>query len=231
MIAGLARATLAWLARDPARVRRALPFYAPFADIAAASDAELLRRLEVTYGAELGGFAASSVEASERNLPDLDSAVAQVDAELARTFPSLDAGRRRVADAFAALSELARRSIGIPLAADLLTRTMKRALSAKLPLPAVFPLYVRSDRNEEDACALKIDAAPFSGGPPGFPDPAGWSPLAAALNTSSNWLRARGISRIRIGGSYRLTTAFVAGRNFRAAIGFEINIPTKSGEW
>jgi hypothetical protein len=223
--------TLAWLARDPARVRRARPFYAPFADIAAASDAELRQRLEATYGDELGGFVAASVEVSERNLPGLDPAVAQFDAELARTFPTHDAGRRRVADAFAALSELARRSIGVPLAADLLTRTIEQALGANLPLPTVFPLHIRSDRNEEDARALQIDAAAFSGGPAGFPEPAGWSALAAALETTSRWFRARGISRMRLGGSYRLTTAFLAGRNFRSAIGFEIDIPTKSGEW
>lgn len=223
--------TLAWLARDPARVRRARPFYAPFADIAAASDAELRRRLEGTYGEELGGFVAASVELNERNLPELDAAVAQFDAELSRTFPSLDAGRRHVADAFAALSELARRSIGVPLAADLMARTMEQALGAKLPLPTVFPLHIRSDRNEEDARAVQIDAATFSGGPAGFPEPARWSALAAALETTSRWLRARSTSRIRLGGSYRLTTAFLAGRNFRSAIGFEIDIPTKSGEW
>jgi hypothetical protein len=223
--------TLAWLARDPARVREARPFYAPFADIAAASDAELRRRLEQSYGGPLGEFVATSVEASERNLPDLDAAVAQFDAELARAFPSLDAGRRRVADAFAALSDLARRSIGVPLAAGVLARTMEKALYMQLPLPPVFPLHVKSDRNDDNPHALQIDAAAFSGGPSGFPKPPEWSVLAAALDATSRWLRARGASRIRIGGSYRLTTAMLLGFALRAANGFELEILTRSGAW
>ena len=61
--------TLAWLARDPLRVRRARPFYASYADIIAASDAALRHSLVETYGLELGEFVASAVEVSERSLP------------------------------------------------------------------------------------------------------------------------------------------------------------------
>ncbi|MCK1402700.1 SAVED domain-containing protein [Bradyrhizobium sp. 4] len=223
--------TVSWLARDPNRVRNARPFYAPFADIAAASDNELRQRLLTSYGGELGAFVAAAVEVSERNLPELDAAVAQFDTKLTRTFPSLDASRRRVADAFAALSELARRSIGVPLSANLLTRTIEQALGTNLGLPTVFPLHIRSDKNEEDAHALQIDAAAFSGGSGEFPDRSGWSALTAALDTTSRWLQSRGTSRIRLSGSYRLTTAFLIGWKFRSAIGFELDIPMRSGNW
>lgn len=47
-------ATVGWLARNPSRVRKARPFYAAFADIMAASDAELLNRLVDTYGGQPG---------------------------------------------------------------------------------------------------------------------------------------------------------------------------------
>ncbi|MDF0498160.1 SAVED domain-containing protein [Bradyrhizobium yuanmingense] len=223
--------TLAWLARDPARVRKARPFYEPFDDMAAASDAELRRRLVQTYGAPLGEFVATSVDVSERNLPDQDAAVAQFDTELARAFPTLDANRRRVGEAFAALAELVRRSIGVPLGAGTLVHTIERVLGESLPIPTVFPLHIRSDRNEAQVSALQINAANFSGGPVGFPPTTEWTNLIAALDSTSRWLRGRGVSRVRIGGSYRLTTAIALGFSFRAATGFELEVPTRSGPW
>ncbi|MBR0944928.1 hypothetical protein ABIF66_000554 [Bradyrhizobium japonicum] len=199
--------------------------------MAAASDAELRRRLVQTYGGPLGDFVATSVEVSERNLPNQDSAVAQFDAEFARAFPTLDASRRRVGDAFAALAELVRRSPGIPLAADALVHTIEQALGARLPTLSAFPLHVRSDRNEAEASALQIGAANFSGGPAGFPPTTEWAKLIAALDSTSRWLRSRSIARVKVGGSYRLTTAIALGFSFRAATGFELEVPTRSGSW
>src|SRR5258705_9923024 len=42
--------TLGWLARDPWRVRKARPFYAPFVDVAAASNAKLKHDLIAAFG-------------------------------------------------------------------------------------------------------------------------------------------------------------------------------------
>ncbi|MCW2359815.1 MULTISPECIES: SAVED domain-containing protein [Bradyrhizobium] len=224
--------TIAWLARDPSRVRKARPFYAPFADMMAASDAELRRRLVETYGASLGAFIAESVEVSERNLPDRDAALATFGVELDRTYPSLDAPQKRVAEVFEALSGLARRSIGLPLGRAVLLQTIEEGLGRRLPLPQSFPLHVRSDRNEANERSLEIDASGLSGREGKFPPAAQWAAdLVAPLDRTARWLRRHAEPRIALSGSYRLTTAIVIGWSLRAAIGFELEIPTREGAW
>ena len=224
--------TVSGLSRDPSRVRRARPFYAPFSDVAAASDAQLRTDLVKAYGESLGGFVAEAVEVTERNLPNRDSALQAFGLALERTYPTLEVSRRRIEDGFEALSGLAARSIGAPISRVELLRTLEGALSQKLPLPASFPLHVRSDRNEADETALEIDASAFSGGSATFPDPVRWTEeLLAPLERTARWIRARGISRVALGGSYRLSTAFALGWSLRSAIGFELEIPTREGAW
>ncbi len=55
--------------------------------------------------------------------------------------------------------------------------------------------------------------------------------LIAPLDRTARWLRSRSVSRLAIGGSYRLTTAFALGLSFRAATGFELEIATRGGTW
>ncbi|WP_245436530.1 SAVED domain-containing protein [Mesorhizobium tamadayense] len=225
-------ATVGWLARDPSRVRKARPFYAPFADIMAASDAELLTRLVETYRDQLGTFIAQSVDVSERNLPDCDAALATFGVELDRAYPSLEAPQKRVGEAFEALSALARRSIGAPLGGDVLVKTIEDALGKSLPLPRSFPLHVRSDRNEADERCLEIDASAFSGRDGVFPPPARWADdLVAPLDRTARWLRSHAINRVALTGSYRLTTAMIIGWSLRSATGFELEVPTRDGSW
>lgn len=224
--------TVSWLARNPDRVRKARPFYAPFADVMAASDAELRGQITETYGDPLGAFVAGSVEVSERVLPDRDAAVIQFGVELDRTYPSLEATPRRFAEAFEALSALARRSIGAPLGRAILCRTIEDALGRPLPLPKSFPLHIRSDRNETSERSLEIDASEFSGRDVAFPSQRKWAEqLLVPLDRTARWLRSEAVSRIAISGSYRLTAAMVLGWSFRSAIGFELEIPTRNGAW
>ncbi|MDT9600436.1 SAVED domain-containing protein [Sphingosinicella rhizophila] len=224
--------TVSWLGRDPARVRRARPFYAPFADVAAASDATLRARLVDTYGEPLGPFVSESVEISERNLPDRDSAVQAFGLELERAFPALEVSPRRSRDAFEGLSALAGRSVGTPISRAELRRTAEGGLGQPLPLPASFPLHIRSDRNEADETALEIDASLFSGGAASFPASERWAEdLIGPLDRTARWLRAGGVSRVALGGSYRLSTAMVVGWSLRAASGYELEIPTRDGPW
>ncbi|WP_276946700.1 SAVED domain-containing protein [Haematobacter massiliensis] len=224
--------TVSWLARNPDRVRKARPFYAPFADVMAASDAELRNQLTETYGDPLGAFVAESVEVSERNLPDRDAAVMLFGVELDRTYPSLEAPSRRVAEAFEALSALARRSIGAPLGRAILRQTIEGALERPLPLPHSFPLHIRSDHNEANERSLEIDVSAFSGRDGAFPSQMEWTEhLLAPLDRTARWLRSQTVSRIALSGSYRLTAAMVLGWSFRAAIGFELEIPTRDGVW
>lgn len=224
--------TLSWLARDPNRVRKARPFYAPFGDIMAASDAELRSQLTETYGVPLGDFVAGSVEVSERNLPDRDAAVMLFGLELDRTYPSLEALPRRVSEAFDALSALARRSIGTPLGRAILRETIEGALGHQLPLPKSFPLRIRSEHSEANERSLEIDASSFSGQGGAFPTQTEWSEqLLVPLGRTARWLRSQAVSRIALSGSYRLTTAMAVGWSFRSAIGFEVEIGTRDGLW
>lgn len=224
--------TVSWLGRDPARVRRARPFYAPFADVAAASDAQLKDDLVKAYGDRLGPFVAESVEISERSLPDRDSAVQAFGLELERAFPGFEVSMRRVSDAFEALSALAGRNVGVPIPRSDLLRVMEGGLGQPLPLLTGFPLHIRSDRNESDEAALEIDASLFSGGTAPFPAQDRWAEdLVAPFDRTARWLRARGVSRVALGGSYRLSTAMAAGWAMRSASGFELEFPTRDGAW
>lgn len=224
--------TLGWLARDPARVRKARPFYAPFADVAKASDDKLLDDLIEAFGMPLGTFVAESVEIAERVLPDRDSALQAFGVALSRAFPHLDVRPNQTEQVFDAVSGLARQNLGVPLRREVLIGLIEEALGQPLFQSRSFPLHVRSDRNEVDETALEIDASAFSGGGTPFPDADGWSEgLITPLDRTARWLRSRGVSRLALGGSYRLTTAFALGRSFRAAIGFELEIPTRDGPW
>ncbi|MDH3659428.1 MAG: SAVED domain-containing protein [Alphaproteobacteria bacterium] len=224
--------TIAWLRRDPLRVRRARPFYAPFDDVAAACDARLRERLVDAYGEQLGGFVAQSVEFDQRSFADRDSALNAFGIALDRTLPSLEASPRHISDAFDALSNLGHRSIGVPLPRQTLIQTIENRLGRPLAPPSSFPLRIRSDRNGSDETALEVDASAFSGGAVGYPKSAGWQDgLLIPLDRVARWLLETGISRVVLGGSYRLTTAIAVGWSLRAATGFELEIPTRDGIW
>jgi CBASS immunity sensor of nucleotide second messenger signals len=224
--------SIAWLAQDPSRIRKARPFYAPFADVMAASDAELHKQLVDSYGDLLGSLIDQSVEVSERNLPDRDAALATFGVELDRTYPSLEAPQKRVTEVFEALSALARRSIGSPIGRSVLLRTIEDALGTRLPLPQSFPVHIRSDRNETNERSLEIDASGFSGRDGKFPSQEQWrDDLVVPLDRTARWLRSHAVPRIALSGSYRLTTAIALGWSLRAAIGFELEIPTREGAW
>jgi hypothetical protein len=47
----------------------------------------------------------------------------------------------------------------------------------------------------------------------------------------ARWSRTQNWSRIRLSGSYRLSTALAIGWSFRSAAGFEIEISTRDGAW
>jgi hypothetical protein len=225
--------TLAFLARDPARVQAARPFYAPFAGIADASDRQLRNDIASRIGdGPLGAFVAESVEIAERVLPDRDSAMQAFGRALARAFPSLDLTVKQVGVAFDALSTLARNTIGQFLDRARLITTFGPAITTSGLAGRSFPLHIRSNRNAADETALEIDAGDFAGGGVPFPAPDAWADkLIGPLDRTAAWLRKNDISRIALSGSYRLSTAFALGWSLRSAIGFEIEIPTREGSW
>lgn len=226
------RPSLSWLARNPDRVRRARPFYAPFADIRGASDAKVRADLIEEFGGELGVFFDDTVEIALRSLPDRAHAISAFNAALGAAFTELDVTQRRVEAAFDALSALARRSIGVMLPRGALVDILERELSAPLPRAGGVFVHVRSDRNAAEEDAIEIDASAFSGGHVDQLEPAAWtSGLLEPLGATARWARAQGHIRIALSGSYRLSTAFALGWSFRAAIGFELDIPTRAGTW
>lgn len=223
---------LGWLRRNPSRVRKARPFYAPFPEIVAASDDALKARCVGAFGDCLGPFVADFVEVSESNVLGRDDAVHRFSGALHRAFPSLDFHPRNVESAFDALASLARRRLRAPLTRHALEEVLQEHLGQELPLCGTFPLHVLSDRNKPDPAALQVDAKAFSGGPTPYPGPEVWaSGLIAPLDKTARWLRGRNVPRVALGGSYRLTTAFALGWSLRSAHGFEIDVPTREGTW
>lgn len=223
---------LQWLARDPNRVRFARPFYAPFPDVLTASERKLEQDIIQEFGGELGPTVARSVEVALRNLPDRRTAESMFAAALDVAFPGLDPGPRKAASAFGTLAAyLAAHRGQMVDRADLLG-----ILAATLDDPRLadiaLPVHVRSDRNAPEADALEIDASPFSGLEGPAPSQEAWqSLLLEPLGRTARWAHSRRLSRLRLTGSYRITTAFALGWSFRAATGFELEIATRGGDW
>ena len=91
---------------------------------------------------------------------------------------------------------------------------------------------MRSDRNAADEDAIEIDASDFSGSGGAFPSQERWrAGLLTPLEITARWAQERQRKRITLSGAYRLTTAFCVGWSFRSAIGFEIDILTRAGQW
>ncbi|MDE0304235.1 MAG: SAVED domain-containing protein [Albidovulum sp.] len=224
--------SLGWLRRNPSRVRKARPFYAPFPDIVTASDEALKDQCVQEFGKPLGPFVADFIEISERNILGRDDAVQTFSNELHRTFPILNFHPRNVESAFDALASLARRRLPTPLMRRELEEMLQEHLEQELPFHDAFPLHIRSDRNEPAPFALQIDAKAFSGAPAPYPASEVWaSDLIKPLDKTARWLRSHNVSRVALRGSYRLTTALVLGWSLRSAHGFELDVGTRGGIW
>lgn len=223
---------LRWIARDPDRVRRARPFYLPFSDICAASDDKLRKDLIGEFGQETGEFVANSVGIEFKTFPDVGAAEAAFSSTLNQAFPHLDVSHRKMAAAFATLRNLAAQSRGVMLTRAQLVDLIGDTLGASLLHHSDLPLHVRSDRNEEKSDVIEIDASPFSGGNGVFPAAERWAvELSNPLDLTARWARAHNYQRIKLTGSYRLSTAFAIGWFFRSSTGFEIDILTRTGPW
>lgn len=91
-------------------------------------------------------------------------------------------------------------------------------------------LQVRGDQSGERSDVLEIDARNFSQLP--YPAADTWQKdLLAPLAATAAWAKQQEIARIRLSGQYRLSTALALGWSFRAATGFELDIPTRAGLW
>jgi hypothetical protein len=221
--------TLNWLARDPDRVRKARPFYAPFADITAASDNKLRIDLAGTFEACNGHFFANAVDVQLRNYSERATAHAAFGGALTNAFPDLDFSSRRIAETFEALANLASRSRGAMLTREQLIAVLEDKLAVSVSR-TILPLHIRGDQSPERVDALEIDARVFSQAP--FPPHDGWQDqLLRPLGLTAAWAKSLGITRVGLSGQFRISLALGIGWAFRAATGFELEIPTRDALW
>jgi hypothetical protein len=225
--------SLTWLVRDPLRVRRARPFYAPFADVRAASDATLLSDLVTEFGHEVGDFFFNRVEIFVQTMPDLMHARVAFGAALDAAEPGADVPASRSAATFDALAALVGERRGM-----LIGRAEAIALIAKetgrpLYQEKATRIFIRSAAGVEDEARIEIDAIAFSrDGNRLPPDSLKWEDeLIRPLRATSTWIQGHGLPRVALSGEYRLSTAYAVGWAFRSAVGFEIDIATRAGVW
>jgi len=224
--------TLRWVVREGARLRSARPFYAPFPDMIAASDASFLSRCEGQWGHELGSFVAHRVEAFERAAGGREQAIHAFCVEFERAFPGMDIRPQQLKGAFYSFCERADKDRGKGIERAELLDILESAVERKLVDRGKTVVHVRSDRNGTDETALEIDASTFSGGGNPFPPGEVWSrALLQPLVATSSWFAARRTTRIVLKGSYRLSTGLALGWAFRSSVGFELEISTKDGSW
>lgn len=223
---------LQWLGRDPDRVRRARPFYRSFPGVIEASDGKLRGDLVDVFGNVLGDFVADNVAIDLRPVSRRDIAQAAFGAALHDAFPAFDLTQRQTVAVFDALSQLASTSRGTMLTRARLIDVVQTASGKELADSNMLGLRIRSDNVQPESEGVEIDASAYSGTNGTYPDTTRWKvevldPLAA----TAAWARRHGRARVQLSGSYRISTAFALGWSFRAASGFELEIPTRDGAW
>lgn len=225
-------ATLNWIARDPGRVRKARPFYSPFPAVCAASDDKLRKDLVAEFGDDLGIFFADYVEIDLRTFPDRSHAEAAFFAAMQIVFSEIDVSMGKLKTAFSELTGLIGKNRGVMLSRCILLKVLKEALGTPVMPEKSLCVHIRSDRNAPMMDAIEINASEFSGVDGQFPEPAIWlSGLIEPMTSAAKWASEHDQKRIALTGTYRLSTAFAVGWTFRSAIGFDIDIHTRSGSW
>lgn len=224
---------LAWIAHDTMRVRRARPFYAPFTTVLAASNDQLVHDLGGAFGQELGAFIAGEVDIEVRPQLDRRTTEAFFAAEFVRCFAGEGQRVLTLSSVFAALLDLVSRSRGTFLTRRVLLDCISVAGASELvPQSQHLPIHIRSDRSGESHNAVDIDASAFSAVGAKLPGAIEWrSSIVEPLLRTAAWASKQSYRRIALTGMYRLSTAFAVGACFRSASGFEIDIPTKDGQW
>jgi hypothetical protein len=200
--------------------------------VVAASDDKLRADLIAECGPGLGEFVADSVEVALRNCPDRVTAEASFLLALHSAFPGANWPMHKAREAFAALRDLAEARRGAMLTRNAILELFERTLGAPPVTDKRLRLNVRSDNSPEAPDALEIDATEFSGITGNYPAAPSWrTGLVTPLEITARWARNQGYGRVALTGSYRLSTALALGWSFRSVVGFELDVPTKSGPW
>jgi len=223
---------LQWIETNAGRIERARRFYQPFTGIISANDDAYRSKLEEAFPGSLGTFVANGANISLRNFTDYSSASSVFANALNTAFQESDFGMRSISALFDQLNHVFSNASGAMVDRQSLIEVLGSVLSSELLVKTSQPVRILSDAVHDVSDHIEIDARPFSGGPVAYPAPEMWgSDLAGPLEKTANWLRTMGHSRVTLSGRYRLSTGFAVGAAFRAAFGFEVEIPTRDGFW
>ena len=224
--------SLKWIERDPNRVRRARPFYAPFSDICAASECRVLEDFRSEFGDDLGEFVAGCVDVCTQVINDRGAAVAQFSSALHAAFESLDCTQRVVQDVFERLESVMIKGRGRFVSRYMLIDVIESGLSTKIIDRDKLCMHVLSDDSELRNSVFVVDAACFSGKDTCSRTPEEWQDrLVSVLEAASSFFRQLKVQRIELSGLYRLSVAMVIGWAFRAVYGFEFDIRHRGRNW
>ena len=226
-------ASLAWLGRQPDRVRRARPFYAPFRDIVDATVASLQATFVEDLGTDLGQFACRGVDFELQPVMTSTQAQAGFHAALNEAFPAASpATYLQVQAAFAALLTHLQNNRRAPVKRSTIFDLLRAATMIDLE-PRSLDLHFRSDHTAAAATtALEVDATAFSGAGGFYPEPAVWQEqLVDPLARAAAWHKGRGGRLVSLAGQFRISTGLTIGAAFRSAMGFDILLPTRDGPW
>lgn len=217
------------LQRNLGRVKRARPFYRPFASMLDASEAQLLAQYEAKFGANAGHHVtAVDVELSPNHGRDL----AEVSFQHAfdKAFPKIEISVRAAKRVFATLLERLNVDVGRMITRSQLFEVIRRA-GVDVTDARALPLRLRAADDQDDPRLMDIDCIAFAG-EGGYPGPERYvRDLMEPLQRTATWAREQGHKRISLSGRYRLSTAFAAGWAFRSANGFDIEVPTREAIW
>lgn len=224
--------SLKWIERDPDRVRRARPFYAPFSDICAASECRVLEDFRSEFGDDLGGFVAGCVDICTQAINGRRAAVAQFSSALHAAFDSLNCTQSVVDDVFKRLESLLIEERGKFVSRYALLDVIEGGLSTKVIDRDKLCMHVLSDDSESRDSVFVVDAACFSGKNTCSRTPEEWQDrLVSVLEAASSFFRQLKVQRIDLSGLYRLSVAMVIGWAFRAVYGFEFDINHRERIW
>lgn len=222
---------LEWMARDSRRVKNARPFYAPFRAVLKASDEKLAKDFADQLGETLGPAVAASVDFDLRPTMDRRVAEALFASEWNSAFPEVDLSGRQVGELFASFSALLQERRGRLVHRHELLDLADKAAGREVLTRRILPIVVRSAEGGDSSRMIEIDGTPFSDFSSGVPRESVWRENLLTPMRRLESVAHRNFDRVRLAGSFRISTALCIGSIFRAVRGYEIDLETRDGIW
>ena len=225
-------AALAFVERDLRRLRLATPFYQPFPDVLAPSDARVLADLEGAFGLPAAELLLTRGQVDLFAVASPGQAEAQFASALHAAFPGLSAPYPAIQAAFAALVKLGNDQRHQAITREALMAAIV-AHTGPLFATAAFPLHMQSDRPDAPSRgAFVFDARAVATSEGMFQPADAWAAtIGEPLAALADWLGGREVRRIALSGVMRLSTGLVLGAAFPAAKGFNFDISVSEDVW